>query len=288
MKVLVIISHYFKSEVNGIYSSTNASLREIRKQTLEKVLLFWRSHYDENSIINIDKKKLVINRSCVDQLDLVLLIHEDNHLIDDNIIKTYGLKIIKVKTDNPRMIPFAAQKVMAELSNSYEWFIYSEDDLAIHDSLLFHKLTLFQNKFGFTRLLQPNRFEINKSALRFKTYVDGDLKDGFIKPFLEKINEQSNTLTLKDQGDFDINFLRALNPHSGFFALTAEQLKHWMAQKHFMDLDCSFVSPLESGATLGILKTFSIYKSTVPNLGYFEIEHLDKKFSNMKIDVLLS
>jgi hypothetical protein len=288
MKVLVIISHYFKSEVNGIYSSTNASLREIRKQTLEKVLLFWRSHYDENSIINIDKKKLVINRSCVDQLDLVLLIHEDNHLIDDNIIKTYGLKIIKVKTDNPRMIPFAAQKVMAELSNSYEWFIYSEDDLAIHDSLLFHKLTLFQNKFGFTRLLQPNRFEINKSALRFKTYVDGDLKDGFIKPFLEKINEQSNTLTLKDQGDFDINFLRALNPHSGFFALTAEQLKHWMAQKHFMDLDCSFVSPLESGATLGILKTFSIYKSTVPNLGYFEIEHLDKKFSNMKLDVLLS
>lgn len=288
MKVLVIISHYFKSEANGIYSSTNASLRDIRKQTLEKVLLFWRSHYDENSIINIDKKKLVINRSCVDQLDLVLLIHEDNHLIDDNIIKTYGLKTIKVKTDNPRMIPFAAQKVMAELSNSYEWFIYSEDDLAIHDSLLFHKLTLFQNKFGFTRLLQPNRFEINKSALKFKTYVDGDLKDGFIKPFLEKNNEQSNTLTLKNQGGFDIHFLRALNPHSGFFALTAEQLKHWMAQKHFMDLDCSFVSPLESGATLGILKTFSIYKSTVPNLGYFEIEHLDKKFSNMKLDVLLS
>lgn len=100
----------------------------------------------------------------MDQLDLVLLIHEDNHLIDDHIIKTYGLKIIKVKTDNPRMIPFAAQKVMGD----------------------------------------------------------------------------------------------------------------------------SFVSPLESGATLGILKTFSIFKSTVPNLGYFEIENLDKKFSNMKLDVLLT
>lgn len=288
MKVLVIISHYFKPEANGIYSSTNASLRDIRKQTLEEVLLFWRSHYDENSIINIEKKKFVINRSCVGQLDLVLLIHGDNHLIDDNLIKKYGLKIIKVKTDNPRMIPFAAQKVMAEFSNSYEWFVYSEDDLAIRDSLFFHKLTLFQNKFGFTRLLQPNRFEINKSALRFKTYVDGDLRIGFIKPFLEKVDEQSNTLTLKDQGSFDIHFLRALNPHSGFFALAAAQLKYWMAQKHFMDLDCTFVSPLESGATLGILKTFSIYKSIVPNLGYFEIEHIDKKFSNMKLDTILS
>jgi hypothetical protein len=57
-----------------------------------------------------------------------------------------------------------------------------------------------------------------------------------------------------------------------------------MAQKHFMDLDCSFVTPLESGATLGILKTFSIFKAAEPNLGYFEIQHLDNKFSNIKLE----
>jgi hypothetical protein len=285
MKALIIISHYYKPEKNGVYSSTNAAMRERRKQTFEETLLCWRAHYDTNSIIDIEKKKLVINRSSVDQLDIVILVNEENHFVDDALIKKYKLKIVQVKTDNPKMLPFAAQKVMADLSRAYDWFVYSEDDLAVHDSLIFHKLTSFQNTFGSARLLQPNRFEINKTALSFKTYVDGNLRSSFIQPFLDRVSETSLNLTFNYADGLEVNFVRARNPHSGFYAISAAQLKHWMSQKHFMDLDCSFVTPLESGATLGILKTFSIFKTAEPNLGYFEIQHLDNKFSNIKLEM---
>ncbi|MFN8982736.1 MAG: calcium-binding protein, partial [Alphaproteobacteria bacterium] len=65
--------------------------------------------------------------------------------------------------------------------------------------------------------------------------------------------------------------------------ITAEQLTHWMAQPNFGDLDCSLISPLESAATLGILKTFPIYKPFGRDLGWLEIEHLDTRFSGMNL-----
>jgi hypothetical protein len=51
-------------------------------------------------------------------------------------------------------------------------------------------------------------------------------------------------------------------------------------------MDCSFISPLESAATLGLLKTFSIYKPALP-MHHLEIEHLDTKFSKMNLPLLL-
>jgi hypothetical protein len=56
-----------------------------------------------------------------------------------------------------------------------------------------------------------------------------------------------------------------------------------MAQPHFGDQDCSFVSPLESAATLGILKTFPIYKTFGRDMGWLEIEHLDTRFSGINL-----
>jgi hypothetical protein len=80
-------------------------------------------------------------------------------------------------------------------------------------------------------------------------------------------------------------FQRARNPHSGFYALTRDQLSYWMSQPHWLDRDCSFVSPLESAATLGIAKTFSIYKPFGASSGFLEIEHLDDRFSTMNLPV---
>jgi hypothetical protein len=78
-----------------------------------------------------------------------------------------------------------------------------------------------------------------------------------------------------------IVFQRALNPHAGFHALTREQLLYWMDQPHFTEVDCSFVGPLESAATLGVLKTFAIYKPYGPDVGWIEIEHLDDRYSSL-------
>ncbi len=284
VKVLVILSHYYKPEINGVYSSTNPAFRELRQAALEEAVFSWRLHYGECSTLDIARRKYVTNPTVVEQLDIGVLVNDEHHLLNANLIEKYKLKMIPVKTDNPRMLPFAAHNVMADFKNAYDWFVYSEDDLAIRDSLLFHKLTSFQNKFGPKRLLQPHRFEVNKEAIRFKTYIDGDLRLEFIKPLIEKVEDPLSSFTTTIDNGYEVTFTRALNPHSGFFALSAKQLQHWVTQKHFMDMDCSFMSPLESAATLGILKTFSIFKSAVPNLNYLEIEHLDHKFSTVRTE----
>jgi hypothetical protein len=116
-------------------------------------------------------------------------------------------------------------------------------------------------------------------------YIDGDLRFGLMQRLLGMVDEPETTLTQREPAGA-VKFVRALNPHSGFFALSAEQFAFWSEQKHFLDMDCSFVSPLESAATLGLLKTFSVFKPALP-LHHFEIQHLDTKFSNMQLPVML-
>ncbi|CAN5526498.1 hypothetical protein BH10PSE5_BH10PSE5_04940 [soil metagenome] len=79
---------------------------------------------------------------------------------------------------------------------------------------------------------------------------------------------------------------RARNRHSGFFALIRDQLNYWMRRPHWRDGDVSFISPLESAATLGVAKTFSIYKAYGRSAGFLEIEHLDSGFSSQKMPVV--
>jgi hypothetical protein len=74
-------------------------------------------------------------------------------------------------------------------------------------------------------------------------------------------------------GNREVVCVRANNPHAGCFLLSAEQMEHWADQPHFLDRKARFVGPLESAATLGILRTFRIYKPSPQNANFLEIEH---------------
>jgi hypothetical protein len=50
-------------------------------------------------------------------------------------------------------------------------------------------------------------------------------------------------------------------------------MAYWAAQPHFLDRDTGFIGPLESAATLGIMRTFRVYKPAVENASFLEIEH---------------
>ena len=56
-----------------------------------------------------------------------------------------------------------------------------------------------------------------------------------------------------------------------------------MQQPHWADQDSSFIGPLESAATLGALKTFSIYKSWGRSFGFLGVEHMDKRYSGLRL-----
>ena len=45
--------------------------------------------------------------------------------------------------------------------------------------------------------------------------------------------------------------------------------------------DTSFVGPLESAATLGIMRTFKVYKPARENANFLEVEHYGRRFSSL-------
>ena len=285
LKVLLVIAHYFRPQEGAVHSSMIASARQSRQYALEQMLLWWRASMESSASLSIEHKKFVMQPPTVDQLDIHVLVNDEHHLLTRGLVERYRLTVHRVKTDQPKLLPFAAHRLMADRQADHDWFVYSEDDLVMRDSFFFAKQGLFQQRFGPGRVLQPHRFEINPQALRFKTYIDGDLRPGFIEPWLARVAEPSPRLSCETSSG-PIDFVRARNPHSGCFSLTSGQVAHWSAQPHFMDLDCSFVSPLESAATGALLKTFSVFKPAASTPGFLEVEHMDRKFSNLKLPVL--
>jgi hypothetical protein len=47
----------------------------------------------------------------------------------------------------------------------------------------------------------------------------------------------------------------------------------WSRSPEFLDRDASFIGPLESGATLGISRCFSVYKPASEYASFLEVRH---------------
>ena len=281
MRILLTIAHFFRAEEGSNHSSTDAHRRDQRAAAIRSVIDAWRGHYGPVSAINVWQKRFEPMIGVADQLDIIVLVNGDNHLLDADYCRSRGVRLYDAKLENPRMLGFTAHKLFADARNVYDVFAFSEDDLRPTGGDMIPRILAFQEDFGWRRVLFPNRFEWNPRGPALKTYIDGMLRPGLLAPFEAALPDER---FLKGrQGAKPLTFQRATNPHCGFFAITSEQLTHWMAQPQFGDQDCSFISPLESAATLGILKTFPIYKPFGRDMGWLEIEHLDTRFSGMNL-----
>jgi hypothetical protein len=281
MRILLAIAHFFRAEEGSNHSSTDAHRRDQRAQAVRNVIDSWRAHFGQVAYLNVATRSFEKMIGPADQLDIVMLVNGEDHLLDNEFCNTRGIRLYDAKLKNPRKLGFCAHRLFAKARNGYDVFVFSEDDLRPANSDIIYRILTFQEAFGYRRLLQPNRFELNINGPEIKTYIDGPLNPMMLSPYENALPDE-RFLTLREGGR-NVSFQRATNPHSGFFAITAEQLTHWMAQPHFNDEDCSFYTPLESSATLGILKTFSIYKPFGRSSGWLELWHLDNRFSAMDL-----
>lgn len=282
MRVLLALVHYFKGEAETRHASTDERRRDQRAAVLRRAIDSWRGTLGATTTLNIETKRFDRVRGAVDGLDICVVTNGTDHLLDEEFARARGVRHVKVQVENPRMLGFAVHRLFAETRNAYDLFCYSEDDLRIADPGFVDRLRAFQDTFGWKRLLTPNRFEWNPTGPTLKTWIDGDLRPGATEQWRAPLPDEE-FLHLPMPGRAPVAFRRAPNPHAGFFALSAAQLAHWMRQKHFLDLDCSFISPLESAATLAVLKAFPIYKAFGPDAGFLEIEHMDNRFSSMTL-----
>ena len=173
-------------------------------------------------------------------------------------------------TAEPALLGFACHTLLCDRLGNYDYYCYLEDDLVLRDPWHFIKLAWFSLQFGDDKLLQPNRFEAGLNHSVSKVYVDGDLAEHATAPF-QNIAEGGPIRT--DVLGVPTCFVRTLNPHAGCFFLNARQMEHWARQPHFHDRSSRFIGPLETAATLGIMRTFQVFKPAPVNAEFLEIQH---------------
>jgi len=247
-KKLFVIPHYFKENKNSPYGSGRETAAH-RLNVLSTTISTLHENFGESS-------KIVV---CTDN---------KNHLIEKlpkKIKKLFTHEIRNPK--NPMYLGFECQDILSENIKEYDYFCYLEDDLIIRDKLFFNKLKLFNDVFGNSFLLQPNRFEY--SSKYFEKY--------YIDKIISNWNEGSITLEYQNK---KINFINSQNPHSGCFFLNKTQMNKITVSKTFRKRTSNFVGPLESAASYSIMKSFIIYKPSLLNRNWLEVQHPGKRYLN--------
>lgn len=276
MKILVTIPHYYNPD-NGKHGSGGKNPMPRIRALSECLLKLTALVADSQYTLNIkDRISTPADVKYSNTIDIVICTANDKHLL--NHLKYKPFVQHNSNLENPRMLGFECQKILKQNINKYDYYCFMEDDLIINDSLFFEKLNWFNNGSKYTTLLQPNRYEISARGQVQKVYVDGDINPRVTDRYQDI--DTDSYLHAQFLGK-NVVFKRPLNPHSGCFFLTNEQMIYWVSRDYFLDYDTSFISPLESAATLGITKTFKVYKPYVHNASFFEIQHYGDAFLSL-------
>ena len=275
MKILFAIPHYYHHEPGGRFCSL-AQEPQVRKQAVAACLsALWNIFGREQRMLHIARRAAIpANQDLSHEIDLVVCTTRGRHLLDQLPVpaQLYTHHAMQVE---PLLLGFECQAVLRDALGRYDYYAHLEDDLILLDPWFFHKLAWFDRLAGRECLLQPNRYEVAGYVVARKVYVDGDLRPRVTAQVRDVA--ASPEITAEAFGA-PVRFRPALNPHAGCYFLTAEQMAFWAGQSYFLDRDTGFIGPLESAATLGILKAFQVYKPAREQAGFLEIQHVGTQF----------
>ncbi|MDY6896589.1 MAG: calcium-binding protein [Cyanobacteriota bacterium] len=278
MRILFTIAHFFNSAIKGRHASERSKSR-FRLQALSMNIAALHQLFGKSqNMIDIEQKLAFgANQFQQNEIDVLIFTSGDYHLLNQLQVpkKFYVHNPTNVE---PLLLGFECQAVLRDYLGKYDYYCFLEDDLIIHDPWFFIKLNWFNQNLGYLNLLQPNRYEISFKGLADKAYIDGNLASRVTAPFqnvLKKSVIEGKVMNVP------ISFNRTLNPHAGCYFLNAEQMDYWAKKPYFLDRDTSFIGPLESAATLGIMKTFRIYKSVPEQANFLEIQHFGTAFLSL-------
>ncbi|WP_448562364.1 hypothetical protein [Trichothermofontia sp.] len=274
MRILFTIPHYFKPEA-GRHGSQRKHPKP-RVQALSLSIAALHQLFSKSQVM-IDVGQRVAhpaNQIHADHIDVIICTTHGHHLLDLLALPEHFYRHHPTQAQ-PLFLGFECQAVLRDCLGQYDYYCFLEDDLILHDPWFFIKLDWFTQQTSPLSLLQPNRYEISVQTLLSKAYIDGNLSPDVTAPF-QRVTEapqvQAAFLGLA------LTFQRALNPHSGCYFLNQAQMEHWASQADFLDRSTRFIGPLESAATLGIMKTFRVYKPVAQQASFLEIQHFGRGF----------
>jgi hypothetical protein len=278
MRLLFTFAHFFNPDSKGKHASQRKNPQPRIEALTQSITSLHQLFGNSQRMIDIGQRLAFrANQPQRSQLDIIICTTQNCHLLNQLSLPSHFYQHYPTQAE-PLLLGFECQAVLRECLGKYDYYCFLEDDLIIHDPWFFVKLNWFTQQARDFSLLQPNRYEVSTHGLTNKAYIDGDLLPRVTAPF-QNVNEKPK-LQGKIMG-MPILFRRALNPHAGCYFLNANQMTHWVNQPYFLDRDTSFVGPLESAATLGIMRTFKIYKPAPTNASFLEIQHFGTAFLNL-------
>ena len=278
MRLLFAIAHFYNPQGSGRHASQRRDPQP-RLQALTSAISALQQTYSASQCaIDIGQKMAVpANQQCWNHIDITICTTGNFHLLDRLPIPKDSY-IHHSTTCEPMLLGFECQAFLRDNLGRYDYYCFLEDDLILSDPWFFIKLIWFNRITGDRNLLQPNRYESSINGQVRKAYIDGDLKPHVTQKFQ---NVQEHPQLTGKVMECPVVLQRALNPHSGCYFLNGSQMDYWVNQPYFLDRDTSFVGPLESAATLGIMKTFRIYKPAPQNASFLEIQHFGTSFLSL-------
>lgn len=274
MRVLVTIPHFFNPGGTGNYGSVGQDPQP-RLWALTQCLRALRALFDSSQEYWVREgdrlRPRIANADTALELDVVVCTTGDYHLLDQ-VPFPAGLFQHRPSKCEPLYLGYECHAALRDHLGQYDFYCYMEDDLVLHDPYFFAKLAWFNARIDEGGVLQPNRFEFSYTQrLVKKVYIDFEIDDN--------ADRKADTVDLPILNQ-TIQFRRTSNAHAGAFFLSHNQLTHWVDQPYFLDRDDRYVGPLESAATLGLIRTFRVYKPAPHNANFLEIQHYGQAWSH--------
>lgn len=280
MKILVAIVHHWNPEGGGRHASLRPNPAP-RILALQEQLLCLLRMANRQGAIDIGSMEVIdANQTLRHALDL-RVVTDGQHTVLDHLppaLRSRFQEEVRVP-QTPKQLGFEAQKLLAEnVDQQYDLFVYLEDDLLIHDPYFFQKISWFSRQLGPECVLLPQRMEIAANPhVVDRLFIDGSVLPEEVR---EWIPNPPPALAI-ELPTGTVYFESPRNPHAGCFALTSEQMTRWIASDFWQDGDCSYISPLESAATLGLIKMFRLYKPALACASWLELQHWGTSFSSL-------
>ena len=177
-----------------------------------------------------------------------------------------------VRTDirDPICLGFGCHKVLQMLRGEYDYYCFLEDDNVIHDSFFFWKINWFDRTFGSRCVLQPYRYAISRDPVWSKVYPDPQFPRERWNPRWIDFARQP-VLEAPYLGG-TLRFIKTTNPHAAGFFLSAEKYGIMCDTPGYGTYSDNFISPLESAASLDLIRAFQVYQTDVSQASFLEME----------------
>ncbi|BBK30189.1 hypothetical protein EDC65_0102 [Stella humosa] len=282
-RVLFTIAHYYAASRDGKYGSTRASARDARRDALARTISCLHDAVVQPQCLVHGPIHgfLPANDADATEIEVVVCTTGDDHLVDELDLPPGTFRHHRTQAE-PKLLGYECHAVLRDAAAGYDRVCYLEDDIAIEDSSFFAKLDWFHGWAGADSVLQPNRFETSERGPVRRLYIDGEPA---MPAKLGYVPDRSDRPWISADGlGQPLWFGRVANAHSGCFFLTREQMAHWAAQPDFLSRESVFVGPLESAATLGLLRHFRVYKPARGNAAFLEVRHLHRRYLDTMLE----